>query len=651
VRAKPGRSGNRAVAGIFSAGSLSKYGDVVLAAAVIAIVGAMILPMPTWLLDVLLSTNISVAVILLLLGIYMDQPVSFSSFPSLLLITTLFRLALNVSSTRLILSQAFAGEVIQAFGEFVVAGNYVVGGVVFLILTIVQFVVIAKGSERVAEVSARFALDGMPGKQMSIDADLRAGLIDGEMARDRRRKLERESQLYGAMDGAMKFVKGDAIAGILITTVNILAGLAIGITQKGMSAGEALKTYSLLTIGDGLVSQIPALLIATSAGMIVTRVAGEEEGSPLSRELGRQILSKPRAIAVASGLLLLIALVPGMPTTPFLLLSMFCGAAALMLSKKSRKASQQQGGMRLFPVNVPDFAVRISRVEHGLRKKDKTDPVIPVMDTVSKAMIGLASDLGFPLPVPEVISDPGMEAGRFKVELRGVPIGEGTMEGDAGEVARHILRLIMTHAKELLGIQEAKMILDSMRKESPDLVESVQKIDLFVLAGVFRLLVAEGLGLGDKKGLLEALASAPDQELHDASALAERVRAASSRRITWQVGGEQKEVSAVLLAPEVEDEIRSSVKTSPDGAFLALGPELGRQIVEEIGKIVGVKRKSGEKPVLLVSADTRRFVRALTENVLPDLPVVTYRELLPDTKLKPIATIGTARQQHVILFY
>jgi type III secretion protein V len=318
---------------------LSRSSDVVLAAGIVGIVAMMIVPLPTVLLDLLLTVNITTAVILLLVAIYTGEAIRFSAFPTLLLVTTLFRLALNVSSTRLILLNGFAGEVIDSFGKFVVAGNYVVGGVVFLILTLIQFIVIAKGSERVAEVAARFTLDAMPGKQMAIDADLRAGAIDLDEARRRRQLLQRESQLYGAMDGAMKFVKGDAIAGIIITVINIGGGLLIGVLQRGMSVKDAAQTYTLLTIGDGLVTQIPALLVSTAAGMIVTRVAAEDPERHLGEEVSGQVLAHPKALGIAAALLIGLALIPGLPTFPFLVLASLCGMTSYGLLRARRRAA------------------------------------------------------------------------------------------------------------------------------------------------------------------------------------------------------------------------------------------------------------------------------------------------------------------------
>lgn len=307
---------------------LTRFSDILLVGVIMSIIGMMIVPLPTFLLDLLLTVNISFAVILLLISLYISEPIKIASFPTILLVTTLFRLALEISSTRLILLYGYAGEVINSFGKFVVAGNFVVGAVIFLILTLVQFIVIAKGSERVAEVSARFTLDAMPGKQMAIDADLRSGAIDMQDARARRRGLERESQFFGSMDGAMKFVKGDAIAGIIMILINIIAGLIIGVVMKGMTPLEAVQKYTILTIGEGLVAQIPALLITVTAGMVVTRVASEEENSNLGKDIGGQVLAQPKAIGIAGGFLLLLGLIPGLPHIPFLILAaVICGIA------------------------------------------------------------------------------------------------------------------------------------------------------------------------------------------------------------------------------------------------------------------------------------------------------------------------------------
>jgi type III secretion protein V len=353
---------------------LSRYSDIMLALLVIAIIGVMIVPLPSFLLDILLATNITISVVLLMISLYLPNALSLASFPTLLLITTLFRLALNVSSTRLILLYAYAGEVIESFGQFVVGGDFVVGFVIFLILTLIQFLVIAKGAERVSEVSARFTLDALPGKQMSIDADMRAGLIDIEEARRKRDYLGRESQFYGAMDGAMKFVKGDTIAGIIMSVINIAAGLVIGVTMRGMDFGTAAKKYTLLTIGDGLVSQIPALIIATAAGIITTRVAsaaGEE--ASLGQDIGVQLLAQPKAFAITSGMLVAMALVPGLPTIPFLVLAIASGGLAWGLTRTKQQKDREE-----IKAQVMESAAPSAMPGQGGKKKKDDSPRLPM---------------------------------------------------------------------------------------------------------------------------------------------------------------------------------------------------------------------------------------------------------------------------------
>ena len=318
---------------------LNRYADLGLAFLVVAVVGMMIVPVPPFILDLLLVLNISISMVMLLIAMYIPSALQLASFPTIILVTTLFRLALNVSSTRLILLEASAGEVIASFGQFVVRGNFVVGAVIFLVLLLINMLVISKGSERVAEVAARFTLDAMPGKQMSIDADLRAGALDLDEARQKRKDLGRESQLFGSMDGAMKFVKGDTIAGLIITAINIIAGIIIGVTQRGMTAGEAVETYSILTIGDGLVSIIPALLMSVCAGLIVTRVASEEEDANLGMDLATQVFAQPKAFMIAAGFIFLVGLVPGLPTIPFAIMAIVIGGLSYGLFQAHRVAA------------------------------------------------------------------------------------------------------------------------------------------------------------------------------------------------------------------------------------------------------------------------------------------------------------------------
>src|SRR5882724_332997 len=412
------------------------FADGALAFFVIAIVGLMVVPLPTWLLDLLIASNLASSVAVLLVALYVGDALKIATFPTLLLITTLFRLALNVSSTRLILLQADAGQVIRAFGQFVVRGNYVVGAVIFLILTIIQFVVIAKGSERVAEVGARFTLDAMPGKQMAIDAEARSGAIDGNEARRRRRQLSRESQFYGAMDGAMKFVKGDVIASIIITLVNILGGLAIGVGQRGLEIDSALKRYGLLTIGDGLVTQIPALVLSTGAGILVTRVASEEPDRSLGSELASQILGIPKAMRVAGLLVVGLGAVPGLPLVPFALIGTLLLYAARTRSRQMRSESQKaaaepprQGpvGARRGPIFLPmvvpwsvDVASDLAHlVDDEMRGDDLVRP--GVFGATQRVRERVFAELGVPLPAARVRVSDALPEGNLVISLFEVP--------------------------------------------------------------------------------------------------------------------------------------------------------------------------------------------------------------------------------------
>jgi type III secretion protein V len=428
---------------------LDKYSDIVLAVVVVAIIGMMLVPLPTFLLDILLTVNISLSVIILLISLYIPGALKISVFPTLLLITTMYRLALTVSTTRLILSTGNAGEVVYAFGNFVARGNFVVGGIIFVILVIVNFIVIAKGAERVSEVAARFTLDAMPGKQMSIDADMRAGSIDMEEGKRKRRELERESQLFGAMDGAMKFVKGDAIAGIIITVVNIVGGLTIGVVQKGMPVAEAAKKYSLLTIGDGLVGMIPAILISTAAGIIVTRVVGEEEGSHLGKDIGGQLTAYPRAIAIAAGMLVGLGLIPGLPKVPFFILGAGAGAGAYFMLKRAKKlesgeldAESAEGSESVpaatepapkEPIN-PDSELFIPVVTPIVL--EVSDALVPFVDSrqdggkflyelVPFMRDGLFVELGVRFPGVRARGNPGLPPGAYQIQINEVPVVTG----------------------------------------------------------------------------------------------------------------------------------------------------------------------------------------------------------------------------------
>ena len=622
----------------------------VLAGFVVSVVGMMIIPLPTFVLDLLLTVNVSLAVLILLVSIYIPDALSIASFPTILLVTTLYRLALNVSSTRLILLQADAGQVIRAFGEFVVRGNYVVGAIVFLILTLIQFIVIAKGSERVSEVAARFTLDAMPGKQMAIDADLRAGALDLEEARRRRRGLQRESQFYGAMDGAMKFVKGDAIAGILITLINILGGLAIGVLQRDLSAVQSLQTYGLLTIGDGLVTQIPALLLSTAAGMVITRVASEEQGSALGAEIGAQILSQPRALAVTGALLCLLAAVPGLPTVPFAVLGVTALIAARGVQRAHRRAedrARQEATAPLDRVRAREEARAPLAIPLILDLGKNIDPhqrvagASLVDDLLPALREQLFADLGLQVPAVRVRAPwPEIAPDEFVVRLWEVPVARGQHpRGTPHErLVDSVRAAIRRHAAELVGIQEVQTMLDALERTHPALVRAVvpKPVSTTLLADLLRRLVDEGVSIRNLREILEALAQFAPVE-RDPVVLTEHVRVSLRRAITHRFARDG-ELRAFRLAPEIEEAIRDAIQRTPSGNYLALSPEASSEIV---GAVSGALDAQPDAPrVVLTQLDVRRYVRRLLELSHPEVAVLSVQEIAPDVRLAPVALIG-----------
>lgn len=508
---------------------LTRYSDILLAVLVISIIGIMIVPLPTFLLDLFLATNMTLAVTLLMISLYLPNALSLASFPSLLLITTLFRLSLNVSSTRLILLNGFAGEVIESFGQFVVSGDFIVGFVIFLILTLIQFIVIAKGAERVSEVSARFTLDALPGKQMSIDADLRAGLIDVDQARSQRQYLSRESQFYGSMDGAMKFVKGDAIAGIIISVINIAAGLTIGVAMKGMTAGAAAKKYTLLTIGDGLVSQIPSLIIATAAGIITTRVAATEgEDSSLGKEIGVQILAQPKAMGITAGMLVGLALIPGLPFIPFMALAGMSGGLAWSLTRTSEQKEKEEIKSQV----MESAEVKKKATEHDL-KLPVTVPVIletspdvtPLVDIeaqggrfiedlIPQMREWMFQDLGVFFPGIRVRGDAAyLDPGSYMIYINEVPTSSGVVFGDRIFTAENLEQVVMmgivgTPALHPDGERRGMWIEAEDAAKLPPTAGALIQPDEYMavhMAHVLRKNVDQILGIQDVQNILDLM--------------------------------------------------------------------------------------------------------------------------------------------------
>jgi len=632
--------------------------DVALAVFVIAIVGLLVVPVPPPVLDVLLATSLAAAVVILLVVLYVGDALAIATFPTLLLLTTLYRLSLNVSTSRMILLRGDAGEVIKAFGNFVVRGNYLVGAIVFGILTIIQFVVIAKGSERVAEVAARFTLDAMPGKQMAIDAELRAGSIDVAEARRRRRALARESSFYGAMDGSMKFVKGDVIAGLIITAVNILGGLAVGVLQRDMAAGDALKKYGLLTIGDGLVTQIPALVTSTAAGILVTRVASEEPDTPLGGELGSQLFGNAKALVAASGFVGLLAIVPGLPGPPFLAIALALAVIAQRRTSADARARREEtspttsggapsagkaGKKSFVPVVVPwsvdlgpGFAALLD--DEGAEGQGLRARIVGLRDRVFH-------ELGLPLPSPRVAIAQDVPEYAAVISIREVPVEvvppgvDGAAQADAVIAAAH--RALTRRAHELLGIGETQLLLDALEEVNPAIVRQLvpKPLSVTLLADVLRRLLEEHVSIRDLRTILEGIApiAATDK---DPLNLAEAARASLRRAITHRLGRGARQLEVYVLDAMLEDTVRSAITRTAAGAFLTLSPSATRDVVRSVRETIDASPPAGgAAPIVLASPDVRRFFRKLIEHDMPDAIVTSFAELEPEVQLAPRARV------------
>ena len=672
-------------------------GETLVAAAVLAIVTILIVPVPAGALDVLLALSVGVAILMLLIALGLTRAAEFSVFPSLLLITTLFRLALNVATTRLILLRGgegpgAAGHLIETFGRFAIGGSLVVGLVIFLILLIVNFTVITKGSNRISEVAARFTLDAMPGKQMAIDADVSQGLIDDREARRRREALQREAEFFGAMDGASKFVRGDAVAGLAITAVNLVGGLAAGLLRDHISLAQAAETYSLLTVGDGLVSQMPALLVSTAAGMVVTRADGLE----LSSQLGSQVLGNSRVLGTAAGVLIVLGLLPGMPLAAFgavaaslLALSRRAGAAARRGSAPARpKAEEKPVGDRVQDILALDTLEL--EVGYGL---------LPLIDLAKGAELPgritalrrqVAGDLGIVLPSIHLRDNLRLDANAYRVLLRGLEIGKGVVHPDrlmaldpggnaphldgirgvdpafglpavwvvATDRARaeaqgltlvdppsvittHLSELLRKCAHDLVGRQEAQELLAVVSREAPKLVEDVVPgiVTLGEVVRVVRGLLREGLSVRDLRTILEAIADAAPRS-KDTAFLIESARRRLTRQITSRAAGADGIVRALTLDRATEDALRATLGVADGEAALAPDVDTARRLVASLEAQATRLTTAGSPVVLLAPPDLRRPLFDFASRFVPEALVVSARELVPGTTVEPAGTIG-----------
>ncbi|MBR8223432.1 FHIPEP family type III secretion protein [Burkholderia ambifaria] len=651
---------------------LPGIGEAGIAILLIAIVSLMILPLPPAIIDGLLAINIAISITLLMVTMYVGHIATLSAFPSVLLFTTLYRLSLNIASTKSILLHADAGEIIESFGQLVVGGNLVVGLVVFVIISVVQFIVIAKGSERVAEVGARFTLDALPGKQMSIDADLRANILTPEEARSKRARLAIESQLHGGMDGAMKFVKGDAIAGLMITMINIVAGIAVGVAYHGMSAGEAANRFSVLSIGDAMVSQIPSLLISVAAGVMITRVdeGGEHGNASLGEDIRRQFTSSSRALYFASLLLLGFAAVPGFPAALFALLAGLLGFVGYRLQKKQHGTSKgggkpvvalQRAGARGDAPSIlprpPQFTCPLGvRLAPDVSARLAADALDRAFDVQRHA---LQSEVGLPFPGIMMWTDGTLPEDSYEVLIFDVPQGRTTLAetravhaaadgGAAGApaaaatpealIARHTIDLLRRNAHLFLGIQEAQWMLDQLNEDYPGLVAEVQKaLPLQKMADVLRRLLEEDVPVRNIRSITESLIVWGPKE-KDMLMLTEYIRMELGRLIAYRATGGPRDLPVLLVDVQLEQHIRQSIKQTPTGNFLALPPD---EIAGLVGKIAELVGDTPRQPLALVaSMDIRRYIKRMIEARLPWLPVYSYQELGAHVDLQPVGRLA-----------
>lgn len=667
----------------------SKRSEVAAAIIVIGIVFMFITPLPTGLVDVLIAVNICVSCLLIMLAMQLPRPLAFSTFPAVLLMTTLFRLALSIATTRLILLEQDAGHIVEAFGNFVVGGNLAVGLVIFLILTVVNFLVITKGSERVAEVGARFTLDAMPGKQMSIDSDLRANLINVEQARQRRADLGKESQLFGAMDGAMKFVNGDAIAGLIIVAINLIGGISIGVLQHGMSASDAMQLYSVLTIGDGLIAQIPALLISVTAGMIITRVPNEEndENASIGGDIAKQLGAQPKSLIIASFAMLGFAALPGMPSLVFVVLAVLVATLGAVLIRQRRPRAEAVAAV-VPPEQNGDYDIReffpCRTFLMQFHPDQNREQVVDLIRQVRQRRNQLVCQFGITLPSFDIEYVKHLAADEFCFQVYEVPVlratftekmlavertliaelPAGAVEGQAvrGEadllwipaddpllldadlapnssaqlIIGRMFRAMQSCGPRFIGLQESKAILSWLEREQPELAQEMQRaLPLSRFAAVLQRLASECVPLRAIRPIAEALVEHGQHE-REVTALTEHVRVALKSLIFHQYCGPQG-LLVWMLTPETEDVLRDSQRQTQTDTFFALSAEASEQMVDQLRAAFPLRAR--EPAVLLVAHDLRSSLRTLLQDEFHHVPVMSFAELHSDAQVKVLGRL------------
>jgi len=674
--------------------------DILIAIGVVAVVLMLIIPIPAMLLDFLIAVNFAIGLITLITVMYMKRAIDLSVFPSLLLISTVYRLAVNISSTRLILLKgpAFNGRIIRAFGQFVVGGNYVVGLIIFLILVAVQFIVITKGATRVSEVAARFTLDAMPGKQMAIDADLSAGLITEQEAIQKRIDIQREADFYGAMDGASKFVQGDVRVGLLITIINIIGGLIIGMVMRHETIKSAVTTYTMLTIGDGLVSQIPSLMMSTATGIIVTRAVAMDD---LGTELTSQLLTQPRTLWIGAAFLFFLAILPGFPKIPLIVLGGILAAFGLYLRRgiKVEKAEREAEEKKeeAIPSKGPESVLGLLQIdpialEIGYNLIPLVDPNQggDLLERVTMIRRQSAIELGLIFPPIRIRDNMKLDPSSYSIKIKGVEVGKGTIrmgkylamnpgtvaEEIEGEkttepafglpalwidedkrqkaeklgytvvdapsvIATHLTEVIKQHAAEVLGRQDVKSLVDSLSKDYPAVVEEVNKSGATIgdIQKVLKGLLREGISIRDLVTIMETIADYfPSVKDHEE--LVELVRQALARQICQQYADEQKRLPVITVSKEVEEEIKSAIVETERGKQFAMEPSEQRKLIDRIKAEVKRIREEGLKPVFLTSPEIRSIFSRIVSSIIPNAAVLSSFEIGPDVKLQAVGTIA-----------
>jgi len=675
---------------------LLAHTDLLAAAAVLVVITMLVIPLPSALIDVLITLNISGALTVLVATMYLKNALEFAAFPSLLLLTTMFRLAINVSVTRLILTTGQAGSVVHDFGQFVVGGDVVIGLVVFLILVVIQFVVVTSGAGRVAEVAARFTLDAMPGKQMAIDADLNAGLITEEEARRRREEIAKEADFYGAMDGAAKFVRGDAIAAVIITAINLIGGIVVGVLQRHVSFSEATHTYSLLTVGDGLAAQIPALLISVATGIIVTRAASTED---LGSDIAKQILAQRKAPLVAAGAISMFAFVPGLPTLPFLFVGGLLGAVGYALRKgvvalapavaapalaPPKQADRQEDPYAAAAVDPLELAIGFGLV--GMVEGNGSASLVRRISTLRRQ---IAAELGVVVPPVRIHDELGLEPHEYVIKVRGSEVARwqiipnhvlvmaGTEADQLGGIATeepvyglparwlhesareeaeslgatvvdgesvivtHLTETIRAHAASLLSRQDTKTLLDRLKQSNAAVVEEIvpEVLSVGEVQRVLQNLLAEGVPIRDLSTILEAIGDKA-RVSRDPALLTEHARQALGRTILAPYLDGAKRLRAITLDPALEQELAGALIQTQEGELLAVEPSRAQAVVERIKARLEEAQARGLQPVLLCSARLRRHLRKLLAAILPRLAVCSYTELFPGVNVETIGVVN-----------